>query len=83
MNRLFLLSSGKLNALGACIMLVQIEHARKFCLHQDIMTALEGDDYHRSANVLRAPVVDTDVPDTAILTIANKRKAPSMLANDS
>lgn len=77
------MGAGKLNALGACIMPVQIEHARKFCLHQDIMTALEGDEYHHSANFLRAPVVDTDAPDTAIFTVANKRKAPSMLANDS
>lgn len=62
---------------------VQTEHAHKCCLHQDIMTALEGDEYHHSVNFLRAPVVDTNAPDTAIFTVADKLKAPSMLTHDS
>ena len=73
----------KANSPGSCLMPMSTEFQRKFYFHQHIMTVLQGDEFDRSAHFIRAPELETDAADTAAPTVANKRKALSVLATDS
>lgn len=73
----------KANSPSSCMMPVNTQYQRKHYFHQHIMTVLEGDEFDLSAHFVRAMELDSDAPETYVVTAANKRKALSMLATDS
>ena len=73
----------KANSPSSCMMPVNTQYQRKHYFYQHIMTVLEGDEFDLSAHFVRAMELDSDAPETYVVTAANKRKALSMLATDS